>query len=494
MTPPCALQQHPARLSSLLRKTNQALCASQALLHLVECHLEVHLCPNEGSIIVGHPLALAEVVGLAAHPRPVLALVACDGGERPAEEQLLEFEVLWLLVLLIEPAVVGADHGVKQAPLRLLAWLQQRVTLLELLVREVLGGVVADLVLVVLAPVAVLPVAHHTNVPHALLQALHDLEAHVILHNAQGVAKEDGGAVGVLCILCRRDDLVGKDLLQRGIEIRLQHVKGVRLARRHEIAMLLQELLEGANCRKAGAKRGGMLCRVLLPVAGIQVVPRLDCTEVVKELAEQLEVVSGERHLVSQGQLATRPHEVAQRIVLLVVVPLGVLEPRLPDEADVRPLHPRLRAPIDVLEPADDALHAAGLVRQQELGDGADAGDGVRAALPLGVREEEAVGDDAVVAEPAAEHAGAGVVALGVGGGGAEGARGVAGRVLALGPGDVQGPVLLEKALDLSQLVLRQRLLTAELLELWAEWLAQGCRCRHGASDSCGHGARRGGW
>mmetsp|Transcript_27736 Transcript_27736/g.78705 ORF Transcript_27736/g.78705 Transcript_27736/m.78705 type:complete len:200 (-) Transcript_27736:107-706(-) len=199
-------------------------------------------------------------------------------------------------------------------------------------------------------------------------------------------------------------------------------------------------------------------------MAGVQVLPALDGPEEVEELAEELEVISRQRHLPRERQLDAGPHEVAERVVLLVVVPLRVLEARLADEADVRPVHPRrgVRAG-DVLVAVDDELHALRLVRQEERGDGAKAGLGVLAPRAVRVGDVAAVGDDGVVAEPAAEHARALVVALCVRRGGTEGPSEVAVRILTLGPGDVQGALLLQQRLQLLQLGERHRLFLAEL-------------------------------
>mmetsp|Transcript_100267 Transcript_100267/g.289493 ORF Transcript_100267/g.289493 Transcript_100267/m.289493 type:complete len:209 (+) Transcript_100267:871-1497(+) len=203
---------------------------------------------------------------------------------------------------------------------------------------------------------------------------------------------------------------------------------------------------------------------------GVQVLPTLDRPQEVEELPQQLEVVPAQRHLPRDRELDPRPHEVAERVILLVVVPLRVLEPRLADEPDVGPVHPcRGVCACHVLVAVDDELHAVGFVGEEEGGDGVQASLRVLATLAVWVCKVAAICDDGVVAEPATEHARACVVALGVGRRGAEWAGVLALGILALRPGNIKGAVLLQQRLDLFQLLEAERLRPAVLRELRSE-------------------------
>mmetsp|Transcript_22472 Transcript_22472/g.45202 ORF Transcript_22472/g.45202 Transcript_22472/m.45202 type:complete len:278 (+) Transcript_22472:183-1016(+) len=274
-------------------------------------HFKVDLRPHQRRVVVGFPLALREVVCLATHPRPELTIVAGDGGECPRKEKLLELEVRVVACLLVQLAIEGAHHWVEQAPLRLLARLQHRVTFLELLVGEMLRWVVANLLLVVLTPIRVLPVAAHGDVTHEFLQPVDDLQAHAIVHDLEGVAQEDEGAVGVAGVLRGRDRLVGQDRVQLRLQILLQDFEGVGLAWRKLEIFLLHELLEGLRRGEAWPQGRGVLRAVFFPMAGVEVVPALDRPEEVEELTHELEVVAGQRILAGERQLDARPHEIA---------------------------------------------------------------------------------------------------------------------------------------------------------------------------------------
>mmetsp|Transcript_61749 Transcript_61749/g.143675 ORF Transcript_61749/g.143675 Transcript_61749/m.143675 type:complete len:205 (+) Transcript_61749:854-1468(+) len=203
-------------------------------------------------------------------------------------------------------------------------------------------------------------------------------------------------------------------------------------------------------------------------------------------------MLSVERHLAMEGQLAASPHEVAQSVVLLVVVPLGVLQPRLPYEADVWSVHPSLLITLDVLVAIDDELHLVALVREHEPGNGVEAGHGVFTPLPVRVSEPQAVGDNAIVAQPAAEHAGASVVSFGIGSRGAEGPSRLPGRVSAFGLADVKGLVAFQQRDQLLQLFQTQRwFCAAKLGQGRLEGLAQG-RVQHACFLACRlHGSRK---
>mmetsp|Transcript_54150 Transcript_54150/g.175984 ORF Transcript_54150/g.175984 Transcript_54150/m.175984 type:complete len:226 (+) Transcript_54150:3193-3870(+) len=201
-----------------------------------------------------------------------------------------------------------------------------------------------------------------------------------------------------------------------------------------------------------------MLGGVLLPMARVVVIPALDHPQVLEQLAQELQVVPRERHLVRERQLAPTPHEVAQCIILLVVVPLGVLQAGLANEANVGAIHPSLGRTLHVLVATQHELDAVGLVRQQERRDGGDAGLRILATLALRIGQIQAVRDDAVVAQPAAEHGRSGVVAFRVRRRGAEGAGELAVLVLALGPGHVQRAMAIQQVLDLLKLLQVQRL------------------------------------
>mmetsp|Transcript_99726 Transcript_99726/g.257845 ORF Transcript_99726/g.257845 Transcript_99726/m.257845 type:complete len:280 (+) Transcript_99726:204-1043(+) len=229
-----------------------------AVLHLKQGHRQVDLRPDERRVVVGLPLVTNHVVCLAAEPRPELAIVASDCGQRAAQEELLQFEILGFARLLIQLAVETAYHGVEQAPLRLLAWLQEGISCLQLLVREVLGRVITDLVLVVLAPIAVLPVPAHADVAHQDVHLVNDLQTHLVADNPQRVTQEDASAVCVPEVALGLDDLVGQDLPESQREPDLQHLESVRPAR-GKVPLPGHELGEGPRCCQARADGGGVL-------------------------------------------------------------------------------------------------------------------------------------------------------------------------------------------------------------------------------------------
>mmetsp|Transcript_104105 Transcript_104105/g.247751 ORF Transcript_104105/g.247751 Transcript_104105/m.247751 type:complete len:209 (-) Transcript_104105:59-685(-) len=204
----------------------------------------------------------------------------------------------------------------------------------------------------------------------------------------------------------------------------------------------------------------------------IQILPALDHAEEIEELCAELQVVPCQRHLPGQRKLRARPKEVAQCIVLLVVVPLRVLLSGLTDEADVRPVHPRLLITLHVFVAVDDKLHLVRLVGEQESCNGIETRHRVCPTTAIRICEEDAVGDDTVIPEPASEHAGPCVVALGVGRRCAEGSGELAPRIFALCPGIIERSLRSQKCFYFDQLLQRERLRSAKLLQLGLKRLA----------------------
>merc|ERR1719220_1346081 len=100
------------------------LCAQgQAPLHLMQSHFEVDLRPHERRVVIRLPLPLGQVVSLATHPRAELTIVPRDRSQGTSKKELLQAQQLWLLRLLVQLAVVGTHHGIKETPLRFLTWL-----------------------------------------------------------------------------------------------------------------------------------------------------------------------------------------------------------------------------------------------------------------------------------------------------------------------------------------------------------------------------------
>mmetsp|Transcript_117995 Transcript_117995/g.328838 ORF Transcript_117995/g.328838 Transcript_117995/m.328838 type:complete len:399 (+) Transcript_117995:504-1700(+) len=380
------------------------------------------------------------------------AAVPGDGSQGSGKEELLGLQVFGVFVLLVELAVEATHHGVEEAPLSLLPVLQEPVTLLELFVSEVLCRVISDLVLVVLAPIAVLPVSAYADVTDDFLEPLHDLEPDVLAHHLERVAEEGTSSVRVSLELFGEDDLVGQDLCEGSAEAPFQHVEGVSLAW-HQVLLPRHDLLEEPHRRQRRPNRRAVDRRVLLPMATVQVSPGFDGAEVVKQLPHQLQVLSIEGHLAMPGQLASSPEKVAEGIVLFVVVPLRVLQTCLSDEADMRPIHPCLLVALHILQAVDYHLHLVRLVGQQELGNGIQTGHGIVSTFALGVRQPQAVGNDTIVAQPAAKHAGPAVIALGIGRRRAERACWLPRGVLALCLAGVQGLVLQKKGCQLIKLL-----------------------------------------
>mmetsp|Transcript_68824 Transcript_68824/g.165209 ORF Transcript_68824/g.165209 Transcript_68824/m.165209 type:complete len:292 (-) Transcript_68824:651-1526(-) len=259
-----------------------ASCNAQTLLHLIKCQEQHRLRPHERCVIVWHPLVLADVIRLACMPRSKLAVIASYCRQTPGQEKLLAFQILRCLRLLEEAAIVAADHRIEEIPLRLLAWLQQCVSCLELLVCEVLCGVILC-VFVISAPVAVLAVSADPYVAINLLHALQDLPAHGFINNRQRVAKENRGSVRVTVKFCRRYDLVGENLGQTRCQVCLEHIESVSFAW-SQVTFLRAELFEDAHGRQTRAQGGCMLGGVLLPMTTIQVVPGFDDNKVIEEL------------------------------------------------------------------------------------------------------------------------------------------------------------------------------------------------------------------
>mmetsp|Transcript_39586 Transcript_39586/g.113498 ORF Transcript_39586/g.113498 Transcript_39586/m.113498 type:complete len:379 (+) Transcript_39586:505-1641(+) len=265
--------------------------------HVMERHLQIGLGPQGAAHVAGHPLPLGEVVTLWQVPRTAWALRTGHLGQTPAEVELLSLQVVVVFRVLVQQTVDGAERGVENAPLSLLAWLGELVPDRDVLVARrdlCVFAVHTEALLEILAPVAVTVVAAEADLAAQLLvHTPEDGLGHGAArgHDVQGVDEEKEGAVD-LAFLAWGGALAGQQGFEHLHAALLDLVQCAVSAWHDHAFVLVQELLELLGPGHDGADAGGRNLGGLLPMAAVLIAPELDLDEVLQHQTEQSEVVS----------------------------------------------------------------------------------------------------------------------------------------------------------------------------------------------------------